>query len=124
MAERPHPVAEPRPPAAPDAFPGSAAFGPETRRNRIEELVIVLSLTLLSSAVYAVINLLAAPVNPGVIVAVFSNADLARQVVGIVLALVPVWLVFYLIRRNGEQLETFGLDARTLRSDAGWGVLL
>jgi membrane protease YdiL (CAAX protease family) len=125
MAERHRPVAELRPPPA-DQVPEeeSAPFRPATRRDRIEELIIVLSLTLLSSAVYALINLLSAPVNSGVIVAVFSNSDLARQVTGIVFALVPVWLVFYLIRRNGESLETFGLDTRTLRSDAGWGVLL
>jgi membrane protease YdiL (CAAX protease family) len=103
---------------------GSSAFRPATRRDRIEELVIVLSLTLLSSAVYAIINLLSAPVNRGVAVAVFSNVDLARQVTGIAFALVPVWLVFYLIRRNGEHPETFGLATATLRADAGWGVVL
>jgi len=125
MAEPPRPIVElTPPPSSEEPEEGTAPFGPATRRDRIEELVIVLSLTLLSSAVYAVIALLSAPVNPGVIVAVFSNADLARQVVGIAFALVPVWLVFYLIRRNGERLETFGLDTRTLRSDAGWGVLL
>src|SRR4029077_5632585 len=96
MAARHRPVAELRPPPA-DQGPEeeSAPFRPATRRDRIEELLIVLSLTLLSGAVYALINLLSAPVNSGVIVAVFSNSDLARQVTGIVFALVPVWLVFY-----------------------------
>jgi membrane protease YdiL (CAAX protease family) len=124
MAEPTNPVTEMIAEPSEDGVRAPSSFEPPTRRDRIEELVIVLSLTLLSSAVYAIIALLSAPVNSGVIVAVFSNVDLARQVVGIVFALVPVWLVFYLIRRNGESLETFGLNTGTLRSDAGWGVLL
>jgi membrane protease YdiL (CAAX protease family) len=85
--------------------------------------VIVLALSLLASAVYAIIDLLSAPVNRSIGVATFSNVDLARQITAVVFALIPVWLVFHLIRRDGEQPEAFGLGTRSLRSDVGWGVV-
>jgi membrane protease YdiL (CAAX protease family) len=41
-----------------------------------------------------------------------------------VFAVVPVWLVFYLVRRSGEGPGRFGLDTATLRRDVPSGVVL
>ena len=88
-----------------------------------EEVLVVLSLSLLASAVDAILSYLEAPVNRGIPVAVFPNFELARQLADVVFSLAPVWLVVHLARRTGEGLEPFGLGARTLASDAAWGAL-
>jgi membrane protease YdiL (CAAX protease family) len=89
-----------------------------------EEVLVVLSLSLLASAVFAVINLLSAPVKRTVAVSIFGNVQLATQIASIVFNLAPVALVVHLARRGRERLESFGLGTATLRQDAGWGVLL
>jgi uncharacterized protein len=74
-----------------------------------EEVVIVLSLTLLQSAVYSIVNLLSAPVS-GVIVASADQANqLLLQVLDFAFGLAPVALVLYLIRQDDEPLARFGL---------------
>jgi membrane protease YdiL (CAAX protease family) len=103
----------------------AASFqGPAGRRVLSEEVLVVLSLSLLASAVFAVINLLSAPVQRTVIVRVFAQVDLARQLTSIVFGLAPVALVVHLARRSGERLEAFGLGTAALGRDAVWGVLL
>jgi membrane protease YdiL (CAAX protease family) len=92
------------------------------RRTLAEEVLVVLSLSLLHSAVLAVLTLFEAPVSPGVVVAVFPSADLARQLTAIVFGLAPVALVAHLIRRGGEGLSPFGLDTVALRRDAMLGL--
>jgi membrane protease YdiL (CAAX protease family) len=96
------------------------------RRPRVlaEEVVLVLSLSLLASAFDAFFSFLSAPVNRSVAVSLFRDVELARQLTGIMFALAPVALVVYLARRWGEPLETFGLGTATLRQDVGWGSLL
>jgi uncharacterized protein len=89
----------------------------------VEEVLIVLALSLLASAVFAILDLLSAPVRRSVVVAVFANVDLARQVTSIVFALAPVALVVHLIRRGGERFEDFGMDRDHLAADAGWGAV-
>jgi len=96
---------------------------PAGRRVLAEEVLVVLSLSLLASAVNAVLSYLQAPVNRGVAVAIFPSVQLLLQLSNIVFALAPVWLVVHLARRTGEGLEVFGLGTRMLRSDAAWGVL-
>jgi membrane protease YdiL (CAAX protease family) len=96
--------------------------GPPARKVLAEEVLIVLSLSLLASAVFAIIDLLSAPVRRTVVVATFSNVQLASQVASIVFALAPVALVLHLARRSGEGLEPFGLDTTRLGTDAAWGV--
>ena len=95
---------------------------PPTRRVLGEELLIVLSLTFLASAIFAVIDLLSAPLA-GISVSLYANVNLANQLVSIVFGLAPVWLIFYLIRRNGEGLRPFGLDTTALPADVGWGLV-
>ena len=85
---------------------------------------MVLSLSLLASAVFAVIDLLSAPVRRTVTVRIFANVQLASQVASIVFGLAPVALVRYLIRRSGERLRDFGLAGATLVQDLGWGAAL
>jgi membrane protease YdiL (CAAX protease family) len=97
---------------------------PADRRTLIEEVAVVLSLSLLQSAVDALLSLLEAPVNPGVAVAVFPSFDLARQLVSILFALAPVALVFHLIRRSEEGWEPFGLGAARIAADVRWGAAL
>ena len=96
---------------------------PPERRDLAEEVVVVLSLSLLASAVDAILSYLEAPVNRGIPVALFPNVELARQLVDIVFALAPVWLVVHLARRSGEGLKPFGLGTATFAQDVGWGAL-
>jgi membrane protease YdiL (CAAX protease family) len=116
-------VADPLDPpltAAPERTPAR----PSTQEPRVlaEEVLVVLSLSLLASAVFAVIDLLSAPVSRSVTVGVFANVQLARQLASIAFNLAPVWLVLHLARRSGEPVEAFGLGTGTLRADLGWGV--
>jgi membrane protease YdiL (CAAX protease family) len=105
-------------------FP-SAPPAPAPPRTLIEELVIVLSLSLLASAAYAILSFTAAPVNRSVSVAVVPQTPrLAAQLVPIAVALVPVWLVFYLLRRNSERPAVIGMAWDRPRWDISWGVLL
>ena len=96
---------------------------PADRRVLVEEVLVVLSLSLLASAVDAILSFLQAPVNRGIAVALFPGVELARQLADIVFALAPVWLVVHLARRSGEGLRPFGLDTGTPVQDAAWGTL-
>jgi len=98
---------------------------PAPTRTLVEELLIVLSLSLLASAAYAILSFTAAPVNRSVSVAVIPQTPrLAAQLVPIAVALVPVWLVFYLLRRNSERPAVIGMAFDRPRWDVTGGVLL
>ena len=81
-----------QPPTAPDL----------PRRTLYEEILIVLSLSLLASAAYAIISLLSAPLKGGYVASANQTNVLARQLVAIAFSLAPVWLVVHLLRRSGE----------------------
>jgi membrane protease YdiL (CAAX protease family) len=107
---------------ASDPFP---SVEPARRRSVLaQEVVVVLSLSLLASAVDALFSFLSAPVNRSVAVALFRDVELARQLTDILFALAPVALVVYLAQRWREPLTSFGLGTATLRQDAEWGALL
>ena len=90
-----------------------------------EELVIVLALSLLASAINALISFTAAPVNRSVSVAVVPQSPrLIVQLAGIALALPPVWLVFYLLRRNHERPATIGMAFDRPRFDISLATIL
>jgi membrane protease YdiL (CAAX protease family) len=121
-----------RPPElTPDAAPGRSSDRPGTevppfptprvRRALGEELAIVLSLTFLASAVFAIIDLLSAPLA-GITVTLYGNVGLATQLTSIVFALAPVALVVYLARRNAEGIRAFGLGTERLTVDVAWGM--
>ncbi len=102
-----------------------ASLPPPSRGMLVEEVLIVLSLSLLASAAYAILDLLAAPVNRSVAVVTFSTSPhLARQLLDIAFGLPPVWLVLYLVRRNGERLSTIGMALDRPGADLAWGVAL
>ena len=92
----------------------------------VEEVLIVLSLSILPSAIDALLSYFQAPVNRGVAVATFPtfpSFQLLRQLLVIVFALPPALLVVHLARRSGEGLEPFGLRTATLRQDVAWGMV-
>jgi membrane protease YdiL (CAAX protease family) len=107
-----------------DSVPASAFATPVSRRVLSEEVLVVLSLSLLASAVFAIIRLLSAPVERTVTVRVFAEVGLETQLASIVFGVAPVALVVHLARRSGERLQPFGLGIDTLARDAAWGLLL
>src|SRR6266542_3665051 len=85
------------------------------RRTLAEELVLVLSLSLLA----------AAAVNSSVsVAAVPQTPRLVEQLYSIVFALPPVWLVFYLLRRNRERASAIGMAFDRPRFDLTASVIL
>jgi membrane protease YdiL (CAAX protease family) len=115
----------PAPPAPPP--------GPE-RRVLVREVWLVLALSLGASAAYAVLDfardlaraplhrqvaVLAAPVAPGQ-----PNFDLAYQLLGIAVTLVPVALVAHLLALRGESVRDLGIDASRPAPDAATGAAI
>jgi uncharacterized protein len=97
---------------------------PSPARTLREEVLVVLSLSLLASAVDAVISFTAAPLKGYTVFAV-SQASFPQQLADFVfLGLAPVWLVLFLVRRNGESLAAIGLAWDRPRRDLGRGVAL
>jgi membrane protease YdiL (CAAX protease family) len=84
----------------------------------------VLSLSLLASAVFAVIDLLSAPLRGVTVAAVSQSTQLARQVFGDLFGLAPVWLVVYLVRRSDEGAAGIGLRLDEPRRDLITGLTL
>jgi membrane protease YdiL (CAAX protease family) len=132
--EAPVPVADtddgPRPAAL-----GDQAAGVVSRRAIVVEVWLVMGLSLGASALYAVLDLVrsltaGAPLRAQQTVINASTVpdrsllDLAYQVAGIVVALVPVALVFYLLLRSGESVSRIGLDTARLGREGVWGCAL
>lgn len=101
-----------------------ASEPPLPARTLAEEVLVVLSLTLLASAVFAVIDLFSAPLRGVTRASVNQSAQLARQVFGSLFGVAPVWLVAYLVRRSGEGVAAVGLSLDRPRVDLTRGVLL
>jgi membrane protease YdiL (CAAX protease family) len=100
-------------------------LAPPDRRTLGEEVLLVLSLSLLPSAIDAVLSYFQAPVNRGVAVTLypsFPTFQFLRELLAVVFSVPPAWLVVHLARRSGEGLETFGLGLRTFRRDVSWGA--
>ena len=83
----------------------------------------MLSLSLLASAVYAVISLTSAPVK-GATVFVVPQVGLATQLANFAFGLAPVWLVVFLVRRSGEGVGAIGLALDRPRRDLASGLVL
>jgi membrane protease YdiL (CAAX protease family) len=94
-----------------------------SRRDLAEEILVVLSLSLLASAVFAIIDLATAPLR-GQTVVLYPAAPFATQLASIVFGLAPVWLVLYLNRRGGGTVEDLGLGTSMLGRDALFGMVL
>jgi membrane protease YdiL (CAAX protease family) len=97
---------------------------PVERRTLVEEIVIVLTLSLLASAVYAVIDLLSAPIKGVYVASVDQSTELAKQIAGFVFGLAPVALVVHLVRRDGEGVAGIGLAWDRPRRDLTRGAAL
>ncbi len=108
--------------AVPTEVPRRPA-APLPRRTLVEEVLVVLALTLLASAVYAIISLTSAPVK-GVTVPAFPQVGFPTQIADFVFGLAPVWLVVYLVRRSGEGVATIGLAWDHPARDATRGAVL
>ena len=89
----------------------------------VEESLVVLSLSLLASAVYAIISLTSAPVK-GATVFVVPQVGLATQLANFAFGLAPVWLVVFLVRRSGEGVGAIGLALDRPRRDLASGLVL
>lgn len=81
---------------------------PADRRTLTEEVVVVLMLSLLASAVFAILSLLEAPLEGTIVASANQSTQLARQLAGFVFGLAPVFLVVHLVRRSGEGLAGIG----------------
>jgi membrane protease YdiL (CAAX protease family) len=97
---------------------------PLPRRTLAEETLVVLSLSLLASAVFAILTLFEFPVEGARVASVSQSTMLARQVLGSLFGLAPVWLVVYLVRRSGEGIRVLGLRADRVRDDVLHGIAL
>lgn len=94
------------------------------RRTLREEVLVVLALSLLASAVYAVLDLLSAPLRGVTVASVDQSTQLARQIAGVAFGVAPVWLVVHLLRRSGEGVAAIGLAWDRPAFDVRLGVAL
>jgi membrane protease YdiL (CAAX protease family) len=97
---------------------------PADRRTLIEEVLVVLLLSVLASAVYAIIDLLSAPLRGVYVAAGNQSNEFLKQILGFVFGLAPVYLVLHLVRRDGEGLVGIGLQTDGPRGDAVRGAAL
>jgi membrane protease YdiL (CAAX protease family) len=105
--------------AAPDPRPPFAAL--PGRRVLRDEVLLVLFLSLAASALYAIVDILSAPIR-GVEAPLFANVGLVYQLLNLATSLVPVALVLHLLHRSGESAASIGLDATRPWADLRWGV--
>jgi len=97
---------------------------PAARRQLVEEVLVVLSLSLLASAASAILSLFEAPVA-GVTVAAAPQSPLfGRQLLAFVFGLAPALLVWHLVRRSGEGVEAIGLAPDRPGRDLATGAAL
>jgi membrane protease YdiL (CAAX protease family) len=91
------------------------------RRTLVEEVLVVLSLSVLSSAAYAILSLLEAPIAGVVVAAADQSNVFVRQILGFVFGIAPVLLVLHLVRRSREGIQVVGLRDDRLGLDAARG---
>jgi membrane protease YdiL (CAAX protease family) len=101
--------------------PGLPAPALPGRRVLRDEVVLVLALSLAASALYAIVDILSAPIR-GVEAPLFADVGLVYQLLNLATSLVPVALVLHLLHRSGESAASIGLDARRPWADLRWGV--
>jgi len=88
------------------------------------EILVVLALSVLASAAYALVSLLSAPIRGQVVAAADQNPLFANQLIGFVFGLAPVALVIHLLHRDGETVGAIGLGREGIWRDVARGVLL
>lgn len=97
---------------------------PAGRRTLVEEVLVVLSLSVLSRAAFAILSLIEAPIAGVVVFAADTSNAFARQLLGFVFGLAPALLVLHLVRRGGEGVAVVGLGADQRSRDVARGALL
>lgn len=97
---------------------------PVDRRLLAEEILVVLSLSVLRPAAFAILSLLEAPIAGVVVASGDQSAGFTRQVLGFTFALAPVFLVMHLLRRSGEGVAVIGLTPDRPGSDLARGAVL
>jgi hypothetical protein len=116
-------------------IPAQEALPPLTRRLLGWEIVIVFSVSLGGSALFAIINLIGSLTarkslasQQALLVGSLAPGrpllDLALQLANILVALAPVALVFYLLAREGAGPASMGLDATRPGRDLARGAVL
>ena len=85
---------------------------------------MVLALSLLASAVFAILDLLSAPVSGVFVASADQTNEFAKQLAGFVFGLAPFFLVLHLVRRDGGGLASIGLDRDRPRADLTRGLAL
>jgi membrane protease YdiL (CAAX protease family) len=97
---------------------------PTDARTLVEEVLVVLALSVLSRAAYAILSLLEAPIAGVVVAAADQSNAFARQLLGFVFGLAPAFLVLHLVRRSGEGIAVVGLGTEQRSRDVARGVFL
>ncbi|HEV3399144.1 MAG TPA: type II CAAX endopeptidase family protein [Actinomycetes bacterium] len=100
-------------PGDPSALPG--------RRVLRDEVALVLALSLAASALYAIVDILSAPIR-GVEAPLFADVGLIYQLLNLATSIVPVALVLHFLGRSAESAASIGLDATRPWSDLRWGI--
>jgi Type II CAAX prenyl endopeptidase Rce1-like len=88
-----------------------------------DEVLLVLALSLAASALYAIVDILSAPIR-GVEAPLFADVGLVYQLLNLATSIVPVLLVIHFLHRDGESAASIGLDATRPWSDLRWGLAL
>jgi membrane protease YdiL (CAAX protease family) len=104
--------------APPSPLPAAPLPG---RRVLRDEVLLVLALSLAASALYAIVDILSAPIR-GVEAPLFADVGLVYQLLNLATSIVPVGLVLHFLHRSGESAASIGLDTTRLWSDLRWGV--
>jgi len=103
-----------------------APVRPDDRTIR-GEILVVLSLSVLASAAYAIVSLFQAPLRGATVAAADQSPLFANQVIGFVFGLAPVALVLHLLHRDGEGAGSIGLtwdDLDWLRNETSLPLLV
>jgi hypothetical protein len=112
-------------PATDAPRPGEPVRPPTVDRGMlVEEILVVLSLSILRSAAFAILSLLEAPIAGVVVAAADQSTEFTRQVLGFLFALAPVFLVVHLVRRSGEGVAVVGLSSDRPAQDLARGAVL
>jgi len=94
------------------------------RRTIRGEILVVLAVSVLASAAYAIVSLFEAPLEGTVVAAADQSPLFANQLIGFVFGLAPVALVIHLLHRDGEGVGSIGLSWDDGRRDLARGLAL
>jgi membrane protease YdiL (CAAX protease family) len=100
-----------------------ARIAPDSRTLR-GEILVVLSVSVLAGAAYAIVSLFQVPLRGTVVAAADQNPLFANQLIAFVFGLAPVALVIHLLHRDGEGVGSIGLAWDDGARDLARGVAL